>query len=87
VHMNTNNIPPVAELFTLRQLAARHPTLLPENRLRWAVRQRERNGLEKAGAVFESPVGELIFHEPAMIAWILGLSGRGKPRALRRPAA
>jgi hypothetical protein len=76
-------LPPAAELFTLRQLAERHPTLLPENRLRWAVRQREHNGLEQAGAVYESPVGELIFHEPSTLAWLLGLSGKNKPRAGR----
>jgi hypothetical protein len=78
------SVPPASELFSLKELAARHPTLLPENRLRWAARQRDRNGLGNAGAVFESPAGELIFHEPSTIAWLLGLAGRSKPRAPRR---
>jgi hypothetical protein len=80
-------LPPPSELFTLKQLAERHPTLLPENRLRWAVRQRRKNGLESSGCVFMSPVGELIFHEPTTLAWLLGLSGRAKPRTTRRQGA
>jgi hypothetical protein len=82
----TTQLPPASELFTLKQLASRHPNLLPENRLRWAARNRESNGLDLAGAVFISPVGDLIFHEPSTLSWLLGLSGRGKPRAPRRAA-
>jgi hypothetical protein len=78
------NLPPATELFSLRELADRHPHLLSENRLRWAVRKRKSNGLLNAGAVYESPVGEFILHEPSTISWLLGLSGRAKPRVPRR---
>jgi hypothetical protein len=77
-------LPPVTELFSVRDLASRHPNLLSENRLRWAIRNRHKNGLESAGAVFESPVGEFILHEPSTLTWLLGLSGRAKPRRARR---
>ena len=85
--MSEQSPPPASELFSLNELAERHPKLLPKNRLRWAGRNRRHNGLERAGAVFESPVGELIFHEPSTIAWLLGLSGRAKPRAQRSRTA
>jgi hypothetical protein len=75
--------PSAAEIFPLRRLAEQHPDLLPEGHLRWAARNRTRNGLSEAGAVFESPCGELLFHEPSTIAWLLGLSGRAKPRAVK----
>jgi hypothetical protein len=77
-------LPPTTELFALRALADRHPELLSENRLRWAVRNRHFNGLAEAGAVYESPVGEFILHEPSMLSWLLGLSGRAKPRRARK---
>jgi hypothetical protein len=77
-------MPPTSELFTSRQLAQRHPHLLSEYRLDWAFRHRRKNGLIAAGAVFESPCGPLLIHEPAFLAWFLGLSGRAKPRAARR---
>jgi hypothetical protein len=82
------NLPPATELFSLRELADRHPHLLSKNRLRWAVRKRKSNGLLTAGAVYESPVGEFILHEPSTLAWLLGLAGRAKVRAARskRPA-
>jgi len=76
-------LPPADELFSLKALAARHPNLLSENRLRWAVRKRRENGLEAAGAIYKSPVGEDFFHEPAALRWLLGLTGRAKPRAPR----
>lgn len=75
-------LPPTTELFTKAQLAARHSHLLSTNRLVWALRHRKMNGL--SGAVFESPCGELLIHEPAFLAWFLGLKGRAKPRATRR---
>ena len=34
-------------------------------------------------AVFDSPCGELLIHEPSFLAWFLGLSGRARPRAGR----
>lgn len=80
-----SKLPPTSELFTVRQLAERHPTLLSPNRLRWAIRNRGSNGLAAAGAVYKSPVGEFILHEPSTIGWLLGLSGRAKPRRLRKP--
>ena len=40
------------------------------------------NGL--TAAVFDSPCGELLIHEPSFLAWFLGLSGRAMPRAGRR---
>jgi len=75
-------LPPTVELFTKTQLAARHPHLLSANRLVWALRRRTVNGL--SGAVFDSPCGELLIHEPTFLAWFLGLKGRAKPRAFRR---
>jgi len=75
-------MPPTTELFTKAQLAARHSHLLSANRLVWALRRRTVNGL--SGAVFDSPCGELLIHEPAFLAWFLGLKGRAKPRVARR---
>ena len=75
-------VPPTAELFTKAQLVTRHPHLLSPNRLMWALRRRAANGL--SSAVFESPCGELVIHEPAFLAWFLGLKGRSKPRAARK---
>jgi hypothetical protein len=77
-----SSVPPTAELFTKTQLVARHPHLLSLNRVVWALRCRAVNGL--SAAVFDSPCGELLIHEPSFIAWLLGLSGRSKPRAGRR---
>jgi hypothetical protein len=77
-------LPPTSELFTSRQLVQRHPHLLNQHRLDWAFRHRRKNGLTAAAAIFESPCGELLVHEPAFLAWFLGLSGRAKPRAARR---
>jgi len=77
------NIPPTAELFTKSQLVARHPHLLSANRVTWALRHRAANGL--SGAVFDSPCGELLIHEPTFLAWFLGLKGQSKPRTARPP--
>jgi hypothetical protein len=74
--------PPTSELVTKAQLVARHPHLLRLNRVVWALRRRAVNG--SAAAVFDSPCGELLIHEPSFLAWLLGLSGRSKPRAGRR---
>jgi hypothetical protein len=76
--------PPTSELFTQRQLAERHAHLLNLNRIVWAVRKRAENGLETAGAVFASPCGEWLIHEPTFLRWFLGLTSRNKPRATRR---
>jgi hypothetical protein len=80
-------LPPTTELFTQRQLAERHPHILNYNRIVWAVRHRRKNGLGTVAAVYDSPCGELLVHEPAFLAWFLGLTGRGKPRTPRRRAA
>ena len=77
-------IPPLSEVYPRRELVDRHPHLLNEHRVAWALRNRRTNGLSAAGAVFESPCGELLIHEPAFLAWFLGLAGRAKPRAARR---
>ncbi len=79
----TQSLPQMSELFTSRQLAQRHSHLLSEHRLAWATRHRQKNGLTAAGAVFKSPCGELLLHEPKFLAWFLGLSSRAKPRRLR----
>jgi len=75
-------LPPMTELVTKAQLVARHPHLLSVNRVTWALRCRATNGL--SAAVFDSPCGELLIHEPSFLAWFLGLGGRDKPRAGRR---
>jgi hypothetical protein len=77
-------LPPTTELYTLRQLAQRHEHLLNYNRVTWAVRHRHKNGLSAARAVFKSPCGEMLVHEPAFLTWFLGLGGRAKPRSTRR---
>jgi hypothetical protein len=82
--VKSQSLPPTSELFTSRQLAHRHPHLLSEHRLAWATRHRQKNGLTATGAVFESPCGELLLHEPKFLAWFLGLSSRAKPRRLRK---
>ena len=76
------SLPPTTELVTKAQLAARHPHLLSINRVTWALRRRATNGL--SAAVFDSPCGELLIHEPSFLAWFLGLGGRAKPRAGHR---
>ena len=82
--MNASAIPPTSELFGVRQLVTRHPNLLTEPRLKWALRNRKENGLDAIGAVFDSKGGELLIREPTFIAWWLGLSGRHTPRGPRR---
>lgn len=79
------SLPPTTELATKAQLVARHPHLLSVNRVTWALRCRAVNGL--SAAVFDSPCGELLIHEPSFLAWFLGLSGRAKPRSSRRAGA
>ena len=79
--MTARELPPTNELFPRRTLVERHPNLLTEPRVQWAVRNRTKNGL--ADAVYESKSGELLVHEPSFLLWYLGLSGRAKPRASR----
>lgn len=67
-------------------MVARHPHLLNESRLKWALRNRSDNGLDAAGSIFETRSGELLIHEPIFLAWWLGLAGRRKPRASTRTA-
>lgn len=75
------SLPPTTELVTKTQLVIRHSHLLSVNRVTWALRCRATNGL--SAAVFDSPCGELLIHEPSFLAWFLGLSGRAKPRVGR----
>ena len=77
--------PPTTEPVTKAQPVARHPHLRGVNRVTWALRCRAVNGL--SAAVFDSPCGELLIHEPSILAWPLGLSGRAKRRASRRAPA
>jgi hypothetical protein len=77
-------LPPSSEVYPWRQLVGRHPNLLSEPRVQWALRNRRKNGLQAADAVFDSPCGELLIHEPAFLTWFLGLAGRAKPRCKRR---
>jgi hypothetical protein len=79
----TPRTPPLSEIFSQRQFAARHPHLLNKSRIDWAVRNRETNGLEACGGTIKSPCGEVLIHEPSFIEWFLG---RAKPRRLRRAA-
>ena len=80
----SHDVPPAAEVFPLKTIELRHPELLQENRLRWAWRNRKSNGLLSCGAAIESPVGEILFHEPSLLRWLFGLAGRAKPRSTRR---
>lgn len=82
--MSAPALPPSTELYVLRDFVARHPHLLSEARVRWAVRNREENGLAAARGVYASASGDLVIHEPVFLAWWLGLSGRHRPRATRR---
>ena len=81
--VDAHTLPPLSELFTSRQLSERHPHLLNAHRVAWALRNRKKNGLTTAGAIFDSPCGELLIREPTFLAWFLGLSNRAKPRRLR----
>jgi hypothetical protein len=74
-------VPATSELFNKAALVARHPNLLTEARVQWALRNRARNGL--GPSVYESRSGQLLIHEGEFISWYLGLSGRAKPRASR----
>ena len=78
------SIPPTSELFRLTDFVPRHKPLLTENRVRWAIRNRDKNGLQAAGAIYEDPYGVALIHEPAFLSWFLGLKGRAKPRTPRR---
>lgn len=85
--MQPNFLPPTTELFNRHQLAERHAHLLTDHRIAWALRNRRNNGLDGTGAVYNSPCGELLIHEPAFLRWFLGLGGRSKPRRPRKSRA
>ena len=74
-------IPPTLELFSKETLVERHPNLLTNPRVQWALRNRSRNGL--LSVVYESKSGQLLVHEPEFLRWYLGFTGRSKPRASR----
>ena len=75
------DIPRTSELFSKEALVERHPNLLTQPRMQWALRNRATNGL--SSVVYESKSGQLLVHEPAFLRWYLGLTGRSKPRASR----
>ncbi len=80
--MAARPVPPTAELFPRSALVQRHPHLLSDARVQWALRNRHRNGL--APAIYESRGGQLVIHEPTFLSWFLGLDGRRKPRRARQ---
>jgi len=81
--MNSNiSIPPTNQLFPIKEMASRHPNILNEARIRWAARNRFKNGA--ASTFFSCRGGELFVHEPKFLEWFLGLSGQAKPRKSRR---
>jgi hypothetical protein len=51
--------------------------------VRWALRNRTRNGLDAQHAVFMTASEILLIHEPAFLRWWLGLGGRNRPRRPR----
>ena len=75
------DIPPTSELFSKGALVVRHPNLLTQPKVQWALRNRATNGL--SSVVYESKSGQLLVHEPGFLRWYLGLTGRSKPRASR----
>jgi hypothetical protein len=81
--MPAETLPPTSELFPSRQFIPRHPHLFNKHRVDWAIRNRETNGLTQVRAIYKSPCGEFLIHEPKFIEWFLGLSGRAKPRRER----
>ena len=76
-------VPDTGALFAKRALVERHPNLLKATSVAWALRNRAKNGLETADAVFEAQSGELLLYEHAFLHWYLGLAGRRKSRAAR----
>src|ERR1700730_2792370 len=64
------SLPPASEICTRRELVKRHPHLLSEHRVTWALRNRSKNSLSACGAVFKSPCGELLIREPVFLAWL-----------------
>jgi len=75
------DIPPTSELFSKGALVERHPNLLTQPKVQWALRNRATNGL--SSVVYESKSGQLLLHEPGFLRWCFGLTGRSKPRASR----
>jgi hypothetical protein len=80
-----DSLPPTTELYTKSQLVQRHPHLLSDHRVAWALRKRKANGLSNAGAVFDSPCGELLIHEPAF--FVVATWPRWSRQAARTPQA
>ena len=79
-------LPPTSDLCTRHEPTKRHPYLLSDHRVTWALRNRNKNDLSACGAVLESRCGKLLVRAPAFLAWFLELAGRTKPRALRKRA-
>ena len=86
--MSTNTsqaLPPTEALLTRADLLAKHPTLLTPNRLKWALRNRKHNGLEKSGAIIESPLGVLLIHQYKFLEWVCGKRGLRRSRKVPAP--
>jgi hypothetical protein len=64
------HLSPTSELFSKQALVERHPNLLTQQRIQWALRNRARNGL--SASVYESKSGQLLIHEPEFLRWYLG---------------
>ena len=59
------------DLFTVDQLAARYPDILTVSALRWQLRFREENGLEKACIRIGK---KLLISQSRYQAWLAGLA-------------
>ncbi len=79
--MSNSRIPPTEEIVCRQELVRRHPTLLTEASVQWALRNRASNGL--ASAVYETRSGALRVHEPSFINWFLGPKGSHELKARR----
>lgn len=80
--MSKSRIPPTEEIVNRQELVRRHPTILTEASVQWALRKRATNGL--ASAVYEARSGALLIHEPTFINWFLEPKGRREPRTQQR---
>ena len=79
--MSNSRIPPTEEIICRQELVRRHPTLLTEASVQWALRNRASNGL--ASAVYETRSGALRVHESSFINWFLGPKGSHELKARR----
>ena len=64
---STPTTPATSELYNSRQLAGRHPHLLNEHRVAWAVRNRQKNGLRH----WENPRDVLLTLQPEQFEFLI----------------